>query len=342
MEVFHYTEDTGDWNSYLMDDDKSTFYHLIGWKEVVEKSFGHPSYYLACKDADRIVGILPLSLIRSKIFGTSLISGAFGDYGGVCAVNDEIKINLINRAKELAIELGADYLELRNLNMIDSCSLLADTRKATVILRLDNASDFLWKGLDQKARNQVRKANKSGLKIRFGGVESLSDFYEVFAHNMRDLGTPGYGFNFFKNIITIFPQTTELLLVELDGEVIGGAIATYFKNTMAVPWASSLRKYFHLCPNNLLYWEAIKLGCQKGYDYFDFCRSNLDSGSFQFKKQWGGTIKQLYYQYFLNNIKNIPWVSPSNPRYCLAVNIWRRLPLTLTKSMGPRIAKNLG
>jgi len=61
-----------------------------------------------------------------------------------------------------------------------------------------------------------------------------------------------------------------------------------------------------------------------------------------FKKNWGFTPTPLSYEYHLVKAREMPDISPMNPKYRLFINAWKRLPLPMTRIIGPLIARNLG
>jgi FemAB-related protein (PEP-CTERM system-associated) len=158
---------------------------------------------------------------------------------------------------------------------------------------------------------------------------------------MRDLGTPVYGKKFFRNILETFPDSTRIISVVLGGKTVASGILSWFKDSLEVPWASSINDYREMCPNNLLYWEAIRFAIRNGSAKFDFGRSTPGEGTFRFKKQWGAKPVQLYWQYLLEQGKSIPELNPKNPRYRLAIKIWQQLPLAVTNVLGPLIVRNI-
>ena len=352
LQISLYDGDAEEWDSFVHRHENSTFFHQMGWKNVVEKTYGHQPFYVVARENVReaipsiggqIKGILPLFLMRHVLFGRFLISVPFGDYGGICADDEKIANALLTKAMELARNTRVKFLELRHIENMNNGQLLTKTSRATLILPLEKDPQLLWKSFKPKVRNQVRKAEKSGIETEIGCEERsnlalVSEFYKVYARNMRDLGTPVHSSSFFKNILTEFPNHANVILVKLENRTIGGAIAIYFKDTMEIPWASSLREFFPLCPNNLLYWAALEYGCLKGYEYFNFGRSAWDSGTFRFKKQWGSEPVQLYYQYYLNKGDEMPdYTRSTSSRFDFAVWFWKRLPVGLTKMLGPKI-----
>jgi FemAB-related protein (PEP-CTERM system-associated) len=329
------------WDAFVMSSQESTNYHRLGWRQVIEKSFGHTTYYLAASNHnDEICGILPLVHLKSRLFGNFLASLPFFNYGGFVCDEDSTGKALLASTRGLLGELHAAYAELRHL---DCCleGLATRQHKVTMILELENDADSQWTVLDAKVRNQVRKAEKCGLKALTGHTELLDGFYEVFCRNMRDLGTPVYGKDFFLNVLETFPDTTRIISVTLDGITVASGILTWFRDTLEVPWASSISDHRGKCPNNLLYWEAIRFAIGNGSRKFDFGRSTPGEGTYRFKKQWGAKPVQLYWQYLLDEGKHLPELNPGNPKYGLAIKVWQRLPLAVANVLGPRIVRSI-
>lgn len=332
-------KDEKEWDAFVREQDNATFFHLIGWKNIVEKTYKHKSYYLLAKEDDEIKGILPLFLMKSALFGKKLISVPFCDYGGVCANDEQTKNLLIEEAKKITKEKCADYLELRQLH--GNChGPITKNIYFTLILGLKANSDFLWMNFSKKVRNAIRKAVKSNLEVAMG-KKYINEFYDVFSKNMRDLGTPVHNFNFFRNILREFPNQANILITSYEEKAMGAMFLLKFKDIMYAPWVSSYRQYFHLNPNNMLYWEAIRYGCEEGFKYFDFGRSKWNSGTFRFKKPWGAIPKQLQYLYYLNSLDNMPNLDPSSQKYRALTQVWKRLPVSIATMVGPKIRRNI-
>jgi FemAB-related protein (PEP-CTERM system-associated) len=199
----------------------------------------------------------------------------------------------------------------------------------------------LWDRIDRKARNQVRKAQKSNLTVVRGGVELLGEFYEVFARNMRDLGTPVYAQHFFRTVLEAFPARVHLIVVRLESRPVAAGLTYRTREMVEIPWASSIREFNPLCPNHLLYWHAIETAAAEGAATFDFGRSTPGEGTFKFKEQWGAEPLPLHWEYWLPAGKSLPDQSPKNPKYRLMIATWQRLPLWAANSLGPRLVKDI-
>lgn len=330
-----------EWDNYVRESSSTTFCHQFAWRAVIEEAFGHRTFYLMARKGQAVGGILPLVLVKSALFGTSLTSMPFLDYGGICADDPEIALRLLVAAKRLQDEQRVGTVELRQCQPMAEAGP-ARLDKVSMVLDLSPGAEVLWRSLPAKVRNQVRKAEKSGLTIAEGGIEFLDDFYNVFLVNMRDLGSPVHDKAFFLHIFRNFGQQARCTLIRDGQKTVGGLIVLLFKDTMLVPWASSLREYFSKCPNNLLYWSAIQYGCQQGFRQFDFGRSTIGSGTYEFKRQWGAQPRQLHWQSVgAANSRASTTVSAQDGKFHAAVEVWKRLPIPVTRVLGPRIRKYL-
>ena len=182
---------------------------------------------------------------------------------------------------------------------------------------------------------------KEGMITRIGQLEELDSFYEVFSINMRDLGTPVYSKEFFRNILTVFPENTWICSVYKDKQPVASGLLIGFREILEIPWVSSIRKYNPLRPNILLYWTVLQYACEKGFKIFDFGRSTPGEGTYLFKEQWGAKPVPLYWYYWMRNSGSLPELNPKNPKYKQAIEVWKRLPVGLTRVLGPTISKNL-
>jgi FemAB-related protein (PEP-CTERM system-associated) len=205
---------------------------------------------------------------------------------------------------------------------------------------LPESAETLHRQLPSKLRSQIKRPLREGAACVSGGRELLDEFYRVFARNMRDLGTPVYPKRFFSAILEQFPHA-RLLVVRLANAPVASGMVIGHRDTLEIPWASSLRSANALGVNMLLYWEALSCACAQGYRRFDFGRSTPDSGTYRFKRQWGAQPLQLYWHYWLRNRTEPPRLNPSNPRYRLAVSAWQHLPLPLANVLGPLIVRYL-
>jgi len=323
------------WEQFINARGDETGYHSWDWQRVFANAFGHRSIYLIARSGDRVTGALPLVEIKSRLFGHTLTSLPFLNYGGVVAESADVAGALSAAARDAARARGCDYVELRH---VAAQFHELPCKRHKVAMRLALRSN-LWEGLDRKVRNQIRKAEKSGLTVERGRDSLVGDFYRVFSRNMRDLGTPVYSRRLFEEVLRTFPSRSQLHVVRLNGEPIAAGFSYRTAAMVQLPWASSIREFNPLCPNVLLYWDAIQFACESRASVFDMGRSTPNEGTFRFKSQWGAEAVPLHWEYQLLTPGALPNVSPANPKFQLAIALWQRLPLAVTNSVGPMIVR---
>lgn len=329
------------WNEFVDSHADAASYHRWEWRHVFERAFGREAVYLGAREkGGPLVGILPLVVFRRSLFGTFVVSLPFVNYGGVLARDQVVADALREAAAALAAQVGASHIELRHRTRIFP-QLSAKSHKVGMRLLLPASADAFWERLDRKVRNQVRKAEKSGLTTVTGGAELLREFYKVFASNMRDLGTPVYSRRLFEEVLRQFPDRTRVVIVRLGDLAVAGGISLRDRATMEVPWAASLKEYRSLCPNNLLYWTMIQQAIAADAGILDFGRSTPDEGPYLFKRQWGAVPEPLCWEYQLVSRNQMPDHSPSSKKFRTAVALWKRLPLPVATLIGPSIVRSI-
>lgn len=329
------------WDAYVLQHPDATVDHLWGWRDIFERVFGHQAVYLTARRGDTIVGALPLVQFRSRIFGRFVVSLPFLNYGGVLADDRVATEALVARAVEIGRQFGARYVELRHVRR-QLPDRPCQEHKLQLTRPLPESSDALWNEIDRKVRNQVRKAQKAGLVAVSGGAELVSEFYAVFAQNMRDLGTPVYSRRLFEETLRVFPDRTRICVVRHVGQPIAASVSLGFRDVAIVPWASSLREHRHLCANMLLYWAMFEQAIAGGFRTFDFGRSSPGGGTHQFKLQWGAREAPFHWEYPLLSGNAVPDQGPTNPKFRMAIDLWKHLPLAVAGRVGPVLARHLG
>jgi len=338
FDVESFEGDAATWDRSLDGLDGSSFCHRFGWKSVMEDALGHETFWQVARGPDgAIEGLLPLVRVRSRLFGDYLVSMPFLNYGGPVGA-DAARHALCREATTLAARLRVDLLELRNRSHLPTSELALNQRKLTVVKALPSTAEELWeKGIKAKVRSQIRRPQKEGMEISFGG-EHLDAFYDVFSRTMRDLGTPALPKVFFEKIREAFPDTTVFALVELRGEPMAAACGLTWQDEFEITWAGASREHARLAPNMLLYWGLMEDCVRLGLGRFNFGRCSPDSGTHRFKRQWGSEDEPLpWLQWSPSGIVSTP--DPNSRKFRLASSAWSRLPLPVTNLIGPRLSR---
>jgi len=329
--------DESRWDRYIRENDLCTFFHQVGWKNVIEKTFRHKPLYLFAEEDGRITGVLPLFIVDGLFFGKRMVSLPYSPYSGCCARHQEVKDVLVERAIEQSKKYKVKYLEFRNREII--LGMPTNTRYVTMVLNLAGGEKAAWSNLRKGMKACVNKGYKKNFNIILDS-HNINGFYHLYRRRMHQLGTPVRTFSFFQNIMENFPDST-IATIDYKGEILACQLMLYFKNTVIYGWGASSNRYSEWHPVHLLLWEVIQDCIAKGYAYLDFGRSTQDSGTYDFKKWWGALPQPLYYQYHLRGEGEIPYLHPSNHKYNTAIKIWQSLPLPIANLLGPFVSKDL-
>jgi len=332
-------EEVRRWNAYVFDHPQATFFHRAEWKKVIETAFGHRMFLLLAERDGQVCGVLLLGEVRSRLFGHSLISSPFCVYGGLLADDDRVEGALRERAMALAEDLNVDHLELRHRELHESAwarkSLYVTFRKQ---IDADHEKNML--AIPRKQRAMVRKGIKAGLSSRID--TSVDRFFELYATSVRNLGTPVFAKKYFEILQSVFGSDCEILTV-MDGEnAVSSVLSFFFRDEVLPYYGGGGEAARAVAANDFMYWEVMRRAADRGIRIFDYGRSKDGTGSYSFKKNWGFEPRPMHYEYHLVRATSVPDVNPLNPKYRLFINLWRRLPLGVSKIIGPMLSRGLG
>jgi len=328
------------WHTFVQQQaEYASVYHLPAIQSAIQTAFGHSSKILLAVDQGVVIGGLPLTLVRSRLFGQHAVSVPFFNYGGPLTVYRDIAEQLIEQSRDALAADAVEQVEIRTT--LHSLPFPCSDKKVSMIRRLPAQDAVLDVELGAKVRAQVNRALAHGPSVRFGGAELLTDFYRVFAINMRDLGTPVYGKNWFAQLLTAEELKTTLVVCYIQGKPVSVGFLLGYQDILEIPWASTLRSANGLNMNMWMYRQILAYAIAEGYGYFDFGRSTQDASTYRFKKQWGALPVPHYWYYQTPTGNLLAGNNPDNPKFKLLIAIWQKLPVWLTKIIGPPIVKNI-
>jgi FemAB-related protein (PEP-CTERM system-associated) len=333
-------EDAARWDRFVETCADATFFHRIGWREVLAGCFGHRAHYLLAERDGEIAGILPLAEVKSLLFGHALVSLPFCALAGVAASDPPAVRALHEAAEALAAKLGVQHLELRNPSPREAGwprqDLYAGFRKA---LAPEVEANML--AIPRKQRAMVRKGIKNGLASELdAGVER---FFALYADNVHRHGTPPLPKRYFQALRATFGGDAEVLtVVSPQGKPVSSVLSFYFKDEVLPYYAGDHVEARDLAANDFKYWELMRRACERGVRVFDFGRSKQGTGPYDFKKNWGFEPAPLAYEYCLYRRAGIPQNNPLNPKYRALIALWKRLPMPVANAIGPHLVKSLG
>jgi FemAB-related protein (PEP-CTERM system-associated) len=337
-------QDKESWDIYVNNHLDAAPYSLYAWKESVEEAYGHQAIYLLAENHGTVTGILPLVNFHIPLLTRSIISLPYCDLGDIIADSEEICRGLARKAVALAIKSKVTSLEIRSRteNLLDEnigWPFQVQTGKVRMLLDLPDSSEALWKGFKSKLRSQIRKAEKNGLTFRWGSLENLSAFYDVFGRNMHTLGSPVHSRKWIEKIMANFGKNSRMGLVYKGDRAIGCGIILYTKHSVSIPWASTLREFNRLSPNMMLYWNLLQFAADQGKKKFDFGRSTLNEGTYIFKKQWGAQPKPLYWYTLTPKSSILNDNKKTSLKRQLLAELWTKMPYFLSNYLGPKLRR---
>jgi FemAB-related protein (PEP-CTERM system-associated) len=334
------SEDAARWERFVEGCPQATFFHRIGWRQILERCFAHRTHYLLAERGGEIAGVLPMAEVKSVLFGHALVSLPFCAVAGAAAVDEPTRQELHRAAEALARRIGVQHLELRNPVSREPAwprqELYAAFRKP---LAPDVEANML--AIPRKQRAMVRKGAKSGLASELD--PDVERFFALYADNVHRHGTPALPKRYFAALRATFGNDAEVLtVVSARGKPLSSVLSFYFRDEVLPYYAGDRVEARDSAANDFKYWELMRRACEKGVRVFDFGRSKHGTGPYDFKRNWGFEPAPLAYEYCLYRRSSIPQNNPLNPRYRALIALWRRLPLPVVNFVGPHLAKSLG
>ncbi len=328
------------WDAFVEACPEATFFHKSGWQRILREVFGHRTHFLFAERAGVIEGVLPLAQVKSLLFGNSLVSLPFAVYGGVAAASPAAAEALELEAQVIARSLGVAHLELRNIQPRHPewprQDLYVRFRKA-----IAPEVDANMLAIPRKQRAMVRKGIKNGLCSEIDA--NPGRFFALYADNVHRHGTPAMPRRYFDALQQVFAADCEVLtVVDGTGCSLSSVLSFYFRDEVLPYYAGDALAARELAANDFKYWELMRRSCERGLKVFDYGRSKQGTGSYAFKKNWGFEPQPLAYEYCLYGRDAIPQNNPSNAKYRLLIDAWRRLPIGFANWLGPFIVRNLG
>ncbi len=328
------------WDAFVSSRLDGTFFHRIGWREIFRDIFRlDPRYLLAERDSE-IVGVLPLVLQRSMVFGTALISLPFCVECGPLTLDSEVEAALTCAALNVQRDTGAPYIEFRSRKATRGGWTSRKDLYASFSRPLSIDEKQNLKAIPRTQRAVVRKTLESGLKSEVNG--DISDMFRVYAESVRNLGTPVFPKRYFAALLKTFGKDCDTVTITDNGVPVSAVLNFYHRDTVLPYYGGGTSLARRNGANDFLYWEVMRRAAGRGFRKFDFGRSKAGTGAFAFKKNWGFEPEWLEYEYHFLPGHSMPDKNPLNPKYALMIQTWKKLPLPVANFLGPLLISGLG
>jgi len=341
--------DQCEWNSFIQRNDGPVYTHW-SWGEAVA-SYGHDFWPLVAREetTDAIAAALPVCHIESRLFGSQLLSPAFAERGAVVLDTDdrptEAKRLLLDQTKQLADDLDVDFVSLRGAQGGDAAGFTVKNRYVTFQIPVRKGMETTWGGVRDSRQRQINQAaDDDSLQLQVGNSRAdLKQYYCLYLQTMHRHGSPPHSFDFFKLLWNRLYDEGKfrLSLIFHEGSPINGMIDLSLGSTV-YQWGV-VNDYEHRDCNggSLLLWKSMEWAAENGYETYELGRTREGSGVYMFNKSFGGD--KVWYDdmhYFPKREVALP--DPQNSKYERASEIWKRLPLPVTRMVGPHVRKRIG
>ena len=327
------------WDRFVAQHPEGEFFHLSGWLQVIREAYGHPCWFYYVEDQGEILAVLPLAQINSWLFGNKLISLPFAVSAGVFAKNQAAMELLIAQAQALATELNVDCLELRHRKAKMS-GWSQHPSHENFSCTLAQSAEAILAQIKKKQRAVVRQSLANSLSYRI--ETDCTHFFPIYSESVRNLGTPVFPKAYFETLLRVFPNQVDILTVFSGAAAVSSVLSFYYKNQVLPFYGGGTSAARNLKSNDFMYYQLMCHAQQRGMTSFDFGRSKIGSGAHAYKKHWGLEPQSLFYEHYLVKSHELPDISPNNPKYQLFIKAWKKLPLPISRALGPVLAKDLG
>ena len=335
-------QDAARWDAFVQTCPEATFFHRAGWQAVIERAFGHKTWFYFAELDGEIQGVLSLCQIKSPLFGHSLGSLPFCVYGGVAACNDAARAALDAAAEELATTLKVGHLEYRTILPAHPDNPAWHGKELYVTFRKAITADdeANMNAIPRKQRAMVRKGIKAGLTGEID--QTIERFFTAYSTSVHRLGTPVFSKKYFRTLKEVFGGDCEIRTIVKDDQIVAAVMSFFFRDEVIPYYGGGMPAARDYAGNDFMYWNLMQAAAARGYRMFDFGRSKLGTGAYDFKKNWGFEAQPLAYEYRLFASTAVPDNNPLNPKYQMFIKLWRKMPLALANMIGPHIVKDLG
>jgi FemAB-related protein (PEP-CTERM system-associated) len=323
---------------------EGTPFHLPAWSRAVAEGCGQRSHTLIAERADgAIEGVLPMTEIRSRLFGRALVSNGFAVGGGILADTATAGNVLAEAGWALALKLGCPSLELRGGGIPDGDWIAEEGAYVGFTRPIAATDEAELTAIPRKQRAEVRKALTLDLDVTVGsGKADRKAHYAVYAESVRNLGTPVFPAKLFACVLDAFGDDADILTVRSAGKPVASVLSLYHRGTVYPYWGGGTVAARGLRANDRMYFALMSHARARGCTTFDFGRSKVGTGPAAFKKNWGFEAVPLRYATRVKPGETPREINPLSPKYRLQVDVWKKLPLPLANMIGPHIAKGLG
>lgn len=296
-------------------------------------------YFLAYRD-NTLNGIAIFSYIPKFLFPARLLCDAYFTDSFFYTEDQYIENTLLKAIHNYAQDQKISFVEIKNKTLQLMNGLIAkENIYASFEKDLPSDQKLLLHSIPRKKRADIRKALNNNALIFHENIP-FNDFYNIYTQAQRDLGTPTHARSFYKRIT----DHSHYLLsgVSYKGNIIAVCLSFIMKDRILAYYGGALEQARPLHAFDLMYYYLMCWGIRNQKTYFDFGRSKYNTGSFAYKTYWGIQPKARHHIFMTIDGQDLPDTTPKNKTFQTRIKMWKKMPLWLTRLVGPFIIKYIG
>lgn len=320
---------------------RASLFHRPAWLRAVAAGTGQRAAGLVSERMGVFTGWLPLTEVRSALFGKALVSSGFGVGGGILADGEGAARALASAAEDYAARGGFGGIELRGGPIPAGWDAWDDKHCGFERpLAVDDEAELT--AIPRKARAEVRKGLSFGHRVTTGrAATDLTAHYACYSASVRNLGTPVFSKRLFAAMLEAFPESSDILTVWQGETPLASVLSFYHEGAVMPFWGGGVFAARGARANEVMYYELMLHARRQGMARFDFGRSKTGSGPFAFKKNWGFAPQPLTYGGWTAPGAAARNIDPTDASYSRKIDLWKKLPLPIANLVGPWIARGL-
>jgi serine/alanine adding enzyme len=324
--------------------DMAAFPAFDPWMKFASNVYHFPLYRFVAEEDGKVCGLLALVHVKHFAFGNYMTTAPFASYGGFAFSSIEVRNVLLEKANQLRKDLNADYVNVRFEagESTPPSGWVQHPNYCTYRAALSSDAEAMLASYSSAHRNHIRKSLKKDFYIKFGRLDVLEDAYEGLARSMHELGSPYHSKMYLQKMVESLGDPLEFAVVYDSRQKIAGAGVFIMQGKVVTNLhANILRAFRSDYAGEFLYWSVITRYGEKGFSTFDMGRSLIGSGNETFKMKWKPRKQLLAYWYSLKDGVETPDLNQKNPKFKIAIGLWKQLPDFIIRPLGPLLIKGL-
>ena len=292
------------WEDLMDRHQDAGMFHTPAWLLALRSTYGYePIVYTHSADGEALRDGIVFCSVRSLLTGKRLVSLPFSDFcQPLLEVGKEPSLlgDLLEQAARDGRQHRSRYVEVRPGKAVDVPGYAPHAVFFWHRIDLRPAIDEIQARFHKNhVRRKIVRAEKEGLRYEVGSSDELvSRFYRLFMFNRRKYGIPPQPIAWYRNLLGNFKKHMKIHLAYKEERPIAAIITFDHARTCYYKYGCADPAYTNTGSNALLFWSAMRSARERGLEWFDLGRSDVDASGFrlaQSKENWGAIRNSLVY-----------------------------------------------